>query len=186
MNPVKALLTIKVSLTPWSSVWVKSGFTLRFDSLWATQIFLGPIEQMEEFGCFIGMFLPWYNYFTDPTHTTFQILTTIPISFMDSLSCLMSPFRNSVDESWTCSLTQPSGMCSLMLTPWPTTICMWWRIVGRRENRWPGLVASNKQRTQFIDRAGCQWGRGRGVSGGEGEAFIRESSAELWVRKSRS
>lgn len=57
--------------------------------------------------------------------------------------------------------------------------------MGRRENRWPGLVASNKQRTQFIDRAGCQWGKGKGSKWGEGEAFIRESSAELWVLKSR-
>ena len=56
---------------------------------------------------------------------------------------------------------------------------MWRRIVGRRENRWPGLVASNKQRIQFIDRAGCQWGKGKGSKWGEGEAFIRESSAEL-------
>ena len=63
---------------------------------------------------------------------------------------------------------------------------MWQRIVGRRENRWPGLVASNKQRIQFIDRAGCQWGKGKGSKWGEGEAFIRESSAELWVRTSRS
>ena len=29
-------------------------------------------------------------------------------------------------------------------------------------------------------------GEGKGSKWGEGEAFIRESSAELWVRKSRS